>query len=512
LDGAWPGRSAAAVDASEFLQSLKDRGATVWFDNEQLRWRAPRGAIYPEEIAQLRLRRAEFVNLLSDTLCVERVPLERHVGAAKAPLTGMQRMPWYLIDRPHPRTMSFGLRLQGPLDLALLETCLNCLVRRHETLRTRILITADGPIQKIDEYRPRSLRTVNISSDFDQSSDIKSIHPRIQEFIDQSIDPSIGPLFDTTIFRITELDHILAISVDHVISDASSLFILNEELWTLYLQGARGHACDLPAPTLQFSDYALWLESIHDLWYRTHGSYWVQRFSSSPKICWPSDAELVEQGAKDHAFLTVPIASKSIVVVTEIARREQTIPALVVLAMYVMSVFRWSEQRDLTIAIVDSGRHRSGLARMVGLLASNVHLRCQLASDLSYHRVLNMVKSEFSSALAHRDFDWLTSVVPEYEPDLLFNWISLNPNESIHPDFDVQTASSLKVSWLDLSASEGAFAGIDFQVPYKLGLICNDEGGRIALSLFYRTSFVSAVAIEQLASDFRSVLESAATQ
>src|SRR5205085_2778966 len=81
------------------------------------------------------------------------------------PLSFAQQRLWF-IDQLAPGRATYNiphaLRLRGALDVAALERSLGEVVRRHESLRTRIASTSGEPSQVIDAPRPLSLQVVDL--------------------------------------------------------------------------------------------------------------------------------------------------------------------------------------------------------------------------------------------------------------------------------------------------------------------------------------------------------------
>ena len=431
-------------------------------------------------------------------------PLKSRTRFVEIPVTASQRMPWHHAEVAHTRS-AFGLRISGSLNLEILQRSLNSLVRRHESLRTRIVMTGDRLSQHIDACQEYHLELVDMS-DIPGDDARKSIPPPLQEFVNQKIEPSIGPLFDARAFRVAYGEHILVISIDHLITDGISIGILVEELWTLYAQGVNGQSASLPPLSLQFADYALWLENIYPAWKNVHLQYWEKRLSGAPNIRWPTEGSTAERLNVGYGIVRVPIDERLNAGLAEYARRERTLPALVALAIYVVTVSRWCDQTDLTVTLVDHGRHRARLARMLGLLASHLHLRFQLSGNETHRDMLDLVKSDCYCASSHRDFDWVPSLIPQFQSEFLFNWAAFNTDEFARTSSN-GLAGRNKVEWLNLTASE-AHADLAHVMPYKLLLGCGYQGRDLIANLWYRADLFSNQTIDRLTRNLRFSLES----
>src|SRR5262245_4952970 len=108
--------------------------------------------------------------LLSSLLAEEGIQLTQKISKNKAsvapPLSFAQQRMWFL-DQLVPNTpfynISGGVRLEGGLNLEVLERVINEIVRRHEVLRTRYEVMADAPAQVIDPWEPKRLDVVDLT-------------------------------------------------------------------------------------------------------------------------------------------------------------------------------------------------------------------------------------------------------------------------------------------------------------------------------------------------------------
>src|SRR6202000_2033096 len=115
-----------------------------------------------------------------------------------------------------------------------------------------------------------------------------------QQFADEPIDLSVGPVFEAALLRISVREHVLILLLDHIVSDAASWGILSKEIWTSYSQAAHGQSSLLPNLSVQFPDYAVWQQRTHGAWLRKHEAYWRGHLSGAPRIRMPRDEGLPE--------------------------------------------------------------------------------------------------------------------------------------------------------------------------------------------------------------------------
>ena len=70
-------------------------------------------------------------------------------------------------------------------------------------------------------------------------------------------DLSRGPLFRAKLLRLNDEDHVLLISVHHIITDGWSFGVLYREISALYQSFDGGDSSPLPDLPVQYGDYAI---------------------------------------------------------------------------------------------------------------------------------------------------------------------------------------------------------------------------------------------------------------
>src|SRR5262249_25542356 len=150
-----------------------------------------------------------------------------------------------------------ALRLEGRPDLVALERSVNEIVRRHEVLRTRIVVESGEPAQVIDVWEPRRLEVVDLSSLSREEKEAEGGR-RAKEEAETGFDLSAGPLLRVKVLKLEEDDHLLLYTMHHIVSDGWSMGILSREVETLYETYLAGEESPLPELEIQYADFAVW--------------------------------------------------------------------------------------------------------------------------------------------------------------------------------------------------------------------------------------------------------------
>ena len=166
-----------------------------------------------------------------------------------------------------------ALRLEGELDTEALEAALDAIVARHEVLRTvfartdetggarQVILPAAGfALERVDLSGQNELSECE-SPEEERKAHQKALQAVLQGAREAHFDLAHGPLIRGVLIRLGPLEHVLFVSMHHIISDGWSIGVLTREIVTLY-SGFRQKETDpvarLPMLPVQYADYAQW--------------------------------------------------------------------------------------------------------------------------------------------------------------------------------------------------------------------------------------------------------------
>ena len=212
------------------------------------------------------------------------VPLPRE---NELPLSYSQERMWFLNQLEQggtAYTMPIAARLAGPLQIEVLEACINEICWRHEVLRTMVEVKEGRPIPTTHHFESTPLLCVDLQEIPEHERELAFQRRAIQE-IQQPFDLASGPLFRVTLFRFHDTVHVLLVTMHHIISDAWSLSVFFQELEALYPAFSVGHPSPLPKLAVQYADFAHWQRE----WLRgevldTQLAYWTRHLANASFI------------------------------------------------------------------------------------------------------------------------------------------------------------------------------------------------------------------------------------
>ncbi|HEX8272300.1 MAG TPA: amino acid adenylation domain-containing protein, partial [Longimicrobiaceae bacterium] len=324
------------------------------------------------------------------------VPVER---TGRLPLSFAQERLWFLEQLSpggHVYTIPGALRLEGPLDAGALEATLGEIVRRHEALRTRFPSDGGRPWQEVLPPEPFRLPVEPVAA--------AEVEGRVRAEVERPFDLERGPLFRATLLRLQEDEHVLVLSMHHVVSDGWSLGVFFGELSALYGAFREGRGSPLPEPAVQYGDYAVWQRA----WLRGEAleaqlAYWRGRLAGAPALELPTDhprpAVQGFAGARHALTLDADEAEG----VRRLARREGATLYMVLLAALQVLLGRYAESEDVVVGSPIAGRTRRETEGLIGLFVNTLALRTDLSGDPAFREVVGRVREGALGAYAHQE-------------------------------------------------------------------------------------------------------------
>src|SRR5262245_37073298 len=185
---------------------------------------------------------------------------ERAAATRTYPLSIAQRRLWFLHELSlHDPTLNIPavVRLVGGLDVGALEAALGGLVARHEVLRSSFVLAGGGPVQVVGPVVSVGLAVVDVSglAVGDRWVEVERL---AREEALRPFGLGVGSLLRASLVRVAPREHVLLLTVHHLVADGWSMGIVTDELGVLYEGFAGGRESSLAALPVQYGDFAVW--------------------------------------------------------------------------------------------------------------------------------------------------------------------------------------------------------------------------------------------------------------
>ncbi len=331
-------------------------------------------------------------------------PLVRQPAAA-APLSFAQQRLWFL-DQLEPGGAVYNLpyfaHLTGPLDAAALAGSLREVVRRHEILRTRFPALAGRPVQQVEEPR-LALPLIDISG-LPAAARARELDRLLAEEAARPWDLSAGPPLRARLVRLAADQHVLALALHHIVSDAWSRGVLTHEVTALYAALVRGRPSPLAELPLQYSDFARW----QGAWLQGEAladeiGFWRGLLAGIPPLTLPADRPLPRRRTRRGGVVALPLPAGFTAATEAVARRLGATPFMVLLALFATQLQRYTAAPALVIGAPIANRNRAEIEGLVGFFVNTLPLPVRFDGAPRFADLVTRVRATALAAYDHQD-------------------------------------------------------------------------------------------------------------
>ncbi|CAL9342402.1 Glutamate-1-semialdehyde 2,1-aminomutase [Streptomyces sp. enrichment culture] len=324
----------------------------------------------------------------------------RTAAPADAPLSPGQERIWFL-ERLLPGRTAYNeikaIRLAGPLDVPALRAALRGLVARHEGLRT-VFEERGG--------EPRQVVRAVVEPDFEVVDATDAPDATLRDVLSaesgRRFDLENGPLFVTRLVRTAEAEHVLVLSLHHIVIDAASATVLARDLSVLYRSERDGTPPGLPALTWSYADYARELAaSAHGPESEDDLAYWRRTLGGElPVLALPTDrprpATMTSHGRAVFHTLDPELSHR----LRELSRARRSTLFMTLLAGYTAMLHRVTGQTDIVVGTPFSDRPERA-EHLLGFFVNTLALRLDVSGDPAFATLLDQVRSVALDAYDH---------------------------------------------------------------------------------------------------------------
>ncbi|MFF1304591.1 amino acid adenylation domain-containing protein [Streptomyces sp. NPDC058307] len=429
-------------------------------------------------------------------------------GAGPQPLSFAQRRLWFL-DRLDPGSplynVPLAVTLTGVLDLTALRHALRALVRRHASLRTRLVGIADGdPVQVVDEtgdvrlvaedlgHLPEAARTATAA----ERARTESLLP---------FDLSEGPLVRFRLLRLHERRSVLLVTMHHAVCDGWSVGVLLRDLVALYRAGLDG-AGEPPELPVQYPDYAVWqCALLDDPDQSGRLGYWTDCLAGAPPVLdLPTDRPRPASPRHVGDTVEVRLSSELTARLGEVSRRFGTTRFMTLLAVFTLLLGRYAGVRDVSVGTPVSGRTRPELEDMIGFFVNTLVLRSRWDEEQTFAEFLAVVRESALSAFEHQDVPFeqvVEAVRPPRDPSWTPLFQVMMAMQNVPGDAVVAPGLSMTVD-----ESVSPVAKFDLTLVWEESSL---ESGALRGAIEYDVDLFDRATVERLAGHLTTLLESA---
>ncbi len=332
-------------------------------------------------------------------------PLERAPRDQQLPVTYAQQRLWFL-DQLIPDNaiynMPMALRINGAVNLNVLQQTFDTIVQRHEALRTTFTEEDNEPYLVIHEHKTFDLPITDLSA-LPASEKEQQAIAFAEDNAGTHFDIETGPLFQARVAKLAEDEHLLAINIHHIISDGDSLKVLFMEIVQLYAAFNNDQPSPLPELAVQYTDYAYWQRSWlqGDMLDKQLG-YWINQLQGAPDLLrLPTDRPRPDIQTYNGAIYPIKVPADLTSKLTAISQAQGSTLFMTTLTAFQILLARYSGMHDICTGIPLVGRTVAEVEPLIGFFVNSLLIRSRFDENPSLADALRHVRQTVLDAFAH---------------------------------------------------------------------------------------------------------------
>jgi natural product biosynthesis luciferase-like monooxygenase protein/amino acid adenylation domain-containing protein len=330
------------------------------------------------------------------------------------PLSFAQERLWFLaqLDRGSAAyNMPSALRLRGALDPAVLAAALHEVGQRHEALRTTFEADAGRPFQVIAPVARLPLEVADLTALPPSRREEEALRMAAEEAV-RPFALDRGSLLRSRLLHLGEGEHVLLLTMHHIVSDGWSMDVLARELSAACAALAREERPALPGLPVQYADFAVWQRRwLEGGELERQLGYWRRCLEGAPAALeLPTDRPRPPVQTFRGARRGLRLAPGLSAAVAALGRREGATLFMTLVAASAVLLSRWARQPDVVLGTPIAGRAWREIEGLIGLVANTLALRVQAPGESGFRALLSGVRQAALAAYAHQDLPFETLV------------------------------------------------------------------------------------------------------
>ncbi|PHM11378.1 condensation domain-containing protein, partial [Nostoc sp. 'Peltigera malacea cyanobiont' DB3992] len=411
-------------------------------------------------------------------------PVPRNTKELPISLTQLE---FWILAQLHPGIPVYNIplayRLTGLLNVNALVQSLVEIVRRHEALRTTFAIANRQVVQKIAQQPILPFSAVDLRKLSESKTERKALAQRfVSEEKNQPFDLEQEPLLRIKLLRLSDAEHLLIITIHHLVCDGWSVDVFLQELTKLYAAFCHGQPSPLPDLPIQYADFAHWQQQwVARPAFESDLNYWKQQLGNSPLLLQlPTDRPRLPVRTFQGASQTFIIPKSLTNALKHLSQQHNVTLFVTLLTAFKIVLFYYTGQSDIIVGTPFANRQQVETKGLIGCFINTLPIRTYLGGDPSLRELLYQVRGSFLAASDRQQIPFVKLVEalqPKREPShsllyqVMFNFLPPSDlkltNLTVHP-WSVESKTA-EFDW-DIYLQQTTLGSIEGKWCYKINL------------------------------------------
>ncbi len=447
-----------------------------------------------------------YSTIISQKGCIERSPRIQKVKPLDVnpqgvyPVSNVQKRLWILNQFENEKSaynIVLTSEIDGDLNKARLEGCLQQLVKRHESLRT-VFGIKQGELQQtiVDTTHFHFLLEYKNLKDNTPPMQREMVLDIVSKEQLRHFNLSTGPLFICKLLALEVSKHVLIINLHHIIADGWSVNVLMQEIKTLYEND--GNVAVLPNLEFQYKDFInTTLHQTSSSSYEKSKQFWNHVFKNEiPKINLPTDFKRPAIRTGNGNSIEVQISENLANQLNTLCKSNDISLFVLMLGSFKLLLNKYTQQKEIVIGVPILGRDQPAMANQIGCYVNTMALYTQIDDSQSLLSLFNSTKKQLYDAMQHQSYHF----------DQLVEDLNIEKDLSRSPIFDVMIVMhNNQLVNTQQKSEELTITPLSFPIKttkYDLVLNVFDDPSGVKLIVEFNTDLFLASTIERIFENF----------
>lgn len=296
--------------------------------------------------------------------------------------------------------VAFTARIISRININAFRKAIQKLINRHPSLRTNYYVKDGKPVQIIHGYKEVYLEEENVSG-----LNENELREKVKAVSKKPFDLESDNLLKTCLFKISEEEYILLISIHHIASDGFSMSVLLNELKYFYETETVQKHESLPPLQYKYTDYIKELDEFikSDKGIREI-EYWKEELSGElPVLNLPVDKSRPDSQTFNGDTFYFNLENELVNKLKNLAREEGTTLFVTLLSSYELFLHRYTGQDDIIVGTPTSGRFHTKFENIIGYFINPVAIRSSFEGDPLFKDYLSQIRKKVLNAITNED-------------------------------------------------------------------------------------------------------------
>ncbi|MEM7187702.1 MAG: LLM class flavin-dependent oxidoreductase [Bacteroidota bacterium] len=494
------------MEIPHLLRTIREQGIDLRWVGDSLELVSEQDTIDPEVVTLIKEHKPAIIAYLKSITSesdIQVIPMA--AVQERYSVTATQFRFWILCQLEEINVaynMPLVVKIEGNLEVDVLERSLEMLMERHELLRSQFIQEKNGVLNQW----VLNLKDLDFQLHRLKVTRSGEIHDTLSQLVMAPFDLKSAPLFRAHLVSTEGETHYLCLTIHHMICDGLSLGILLNELQKLYNSLVNGQATTLPELPLQFKDYSQWINEKQN--YGNEETYWLETFADEiPILNMPTFQPRPHIKTYNGATYQHVFEASVVPALSSFSGEQGGTNFMALMSALNGLLHRYTSQTDIVLGTPVSGRNNPQLEGQVGLYINTLPIRTRFHEDSSYLDLFNIQKEVLGAAYENANYPF---------GELVAN-LDLQRDISRSPIFDVlvtyQTGGSLEArqaGFVDLECT--VYSDYDDSASkYDLTFMFAEDDGRLSLGIEYNTDLFQENFIAALATHLENFLKECLT-